>query len=148
MTFKYFANRIRVMSEFDQRIGSVDLVEFYGEVTSFNLQRLEEEFKKYFGGKGPGRNLSEEQREVVKDYARNLTMSWGRPDVIVKAQSVRNPVLENEEKKLMENLGIKPWELLTEDLHDLHLTGYQEAGLDRRACYLAKKATSKLTDKK
>jgi hypothetical protein len=136
------------MSEFEQRIGIVDLVEFYGEVAVFDLQRLGKEFKDYFGEKGRGKSLSKEHQNVVKDYARHLTFNWSRPKAVIRAQSVRNPSLEHDVEELMENLGIKPWEQIMENLHNLHLNGRQEAGLDRRACFLAGKATSKLPLKK
>ena len=132
------------MSEFEQRIGTVDLVEFYKEVAAFNLQRLGKEFKDYFGEKGRGRALPKEHQKVVRNYAKHLTFVWSRPKAVIKAQSVRNPDLENDVDELMGNLGIEPWEKIREDLHDLHLGGRQEAGLDKRASYLAHKATSKL----
>ena len=133
------------MSEFEQRIGTVDLVEFYKEVAFFNLQRLGKEFGDYFGEKGRGKNLQEEHQNVVKNYAKHLTFVWSRPEAVIKAQSVRNPDLEYDVNELRGYLGIEPWVKIREDLHDLNLGGRQEAGLDRRATYLARKATSKTT---
>jgi hypothetical protein len=136
------------MSEFEQRIGTVDLVEFYGEVASFNLQRLGKEFKDYFGEKGRGRVLPKEHQNVVKNHAKHLTFLWSRPKSVIKALSVRNPDLENDVENLMENLGVDTWEKSRKDLQDLHLNGRQEAGIEKRARYLAEKATSKITPKK
>lgn len=128
------------MSEFEQKVGSSDLIQLYRNRVSGNLDNLKQLFEDYFGENGRGENLPQEHQSVVRSHAKIYTFYWSRPEEVIWAQRVRNPELKGRVDELIEELNIEPWDKIREDLRNLQLNGRKEASLDSRAHHLASKA--------
>lgn len=128
------------MPEFEQKLGSPDLVQDYRDQASENLESLHTLFEDYFGENGRGHSLPEPHQNTVRGHAEIYTFMWSKPERVKLALTVRNPELEGQVRELGEELNVETWEKVREDFHNLQLDGQKGAGLDSRAHHLAKKA--------